>query len=70
MAKKRKAARKATKRPAKKRGMRTAKLKGRKVTRKAKATKKRGVFAGAVAAVTEAVGLRTRLGGHNNFEDQ
>ena len=70
MAKKRKAARKATKRPAKKRGMRTAKLKGRKVKRKAKAAKKQGVFASAVAAVSDAVSLRTRLGGHNTFEDQ
>jgi hypothetical protein len=68
MAKKRKTARKATKRPAKKRGMRTAKLKGRKVTRKA--TKKQGVFGRAVAAVSDAVSLRTRLGGHNRFEDQ
>jgi hypothetical protein len=70
MAKKRKVARKSAKRPAKKRGVRTAKLKGRKVRRKARSPKKRGFIAGTVAAVTEAVGLRSRLGGRNSFEDQ
>jgi hypothetical protein len=72
MAKARKKTRKAVaKRPAKK-ATRTAKLKGRKVAGKPKARrakKKQGLVASAVEAIGEAVRLRTRLGGHNNFED-
>jgi hypothetical protein len=73
MAKTRKKARKtAAKRPAKKAKRTTAKLKGRKVAKpKARrAKKKQGMVASAVQAIGDAVRLRTRLGGHNNFEDQ
>jgi hypothetical protein len=64
MAKRRKAARK-TRKPATRR---TAKLKGRKVAkRKTRRAKKRG---GILGAIGDAVRLRTRLGGHNRFEDQ
>jgi hypothetical protein len=72
MAKRRKTARKsAAKRPAKRRGTRTAKLKGRKVAkpRRAKARKRKGMLAGALDAVREAAGLRSRLEGRNTFED-
>jgi hypothetical protein len=75
MAKKRKAVRKSkTKRSAKKRAAkRTAKLPGRKVAkRKAKRAaprKKQGVISSAVQAVTETLGLRTKLEGRNTFED-
>jgi hypothetical protein len=67
MAKARKAARKSckTRKPA---ARRTAQLKGRKVTkRKTRRTKSRS---GILGAIGEAVGPRTRLGGHNRFEDQ
>ncbi len=73
MAKTRKAARKsAAKRSAKKAGRTTtAKLKGRKVAKaKSRTAKKKGVIAGTMDAIAEAVRLRTRLGGHNRFEDQ
>jgi hypothetical protein len=72
MAKTRKKARKtAAKRPAKKAKRTTAKLKGRKVAKpKARRAKKQGMVASAVQAIGDAVRLRTRLGGHNNFEDQ
>ncbi len=64
-------ARKAAKRAATKSTIRSAKLKGRKVAKpKAGRAKKRGAIAGAVKVVTDAVRLRTRLGGHNRFEDQ
>ena len=64
-------ARKAAKRAAKKSTIRSAKLKGRKVSRpKARPAKKRGVIASAVKVMTDAVQLRTRMGGHNRFEDQ
>ena len=64
-------ARKMAKRAAKKRTIRSAKLKGRKVAKpKASQAKKRGVIAGAVKVMTDAVRLRTRMGGHNRFEDQ
>ena len=78
MAKKRKAARKSkVKRSAKKRGIKTAKLKGRKVRRKAKAprtkARKKGV-SGALRsmadAVSEARSLRSRLTGPDSFEDR
>jgi hypothetical protein len=71
MAKSRKTARKtAAKRPAKK-TTRTAKLKGRKVAKpRARRAKKQGMVASAVQAIGDAVRLRTRLGGHNTFEDQ
>ena len=71
MAKKRKAARKTRKPAVRKTTTRTAKLKGRKVTKpKARRAKKQGVIAGALGAIGEAVRLRTRMGGHNRFEDQ
>jgi hypothetical protein len=72
MAKARKKARKTVaKRPAKKTRLTTAKLKGRKVTKaKARPAKKQGMVASAVQAIGDAVRLRTRLGGHNKFEDQ
>jgi hypothetical protein len=72
MAKARKKTRKTVaKRPVKK-TRRTAKLKGRKVVAKPKVrrAKKQGMVASAVQAIGDAVRLRTRLGGHNNFEDQ
>jgi hypothetical protein len=74
MAKARKKSRKAVAKRSVKKARRstTAKLKGRKVAKaKAKrATKpKQGMIAGAVQAVTDAVGLHRRLGGRNTFED-
>jgi hypothetical protein len=75
-------ARKKTRKPAAKRAAKkakrtaakrkTVKLKGRKVVkRKAKRAppKKQGVIAGAVQAVTDTLGLRTKLEGPNTFED-
>ena len=69
MAKARKA-RGAAKRSAKKRTVRTAKLKGRKVAkpRRAKARKK-GILAGAMQAVSEMTSLRRRMN-RNKFEGQ
>jgi hypothetical protein len=75
MAKTRKKARKAAaKRPVKTaKHTTTAKLKGRKVSkRKAKRAappKKQGIISSAVQTVTEAMGLRTKLEGRNTFED-
>ena len=64
-------ARKVAKRAAKKSTIRSAKLKGRKVTKpKARRAKKRGAIAGAVKVITDAVRLRTHMGGRNRFEDQ
>jgi hypothetical protein len=71
MAKSRKTARRsATNRTTKKRTVRTAKLKGRKVAKLRRAKPKhKGLLAGAMDAVREATGLRRRMD-RNTFEGQ
>ena len=70
MAKARKAARKSARKPVAKRRTKKAKLKGRRVSKRSVAKKKKkGIIAGNVQAVAESVSLRSRLGGRNTFED-
>jgi hypothetical protein len=76
MAKSRKKARKAAKRPAKKRVAKrksAAKAKPRKAAkkkpRKAKPRKETSIIDMVTGAVSEARELRSRLAGHNTFED-